>query len=183
MLLKWITLNCYTAASLNVPQRDLGVAIGLIGTFRSVGGSIGSVIFSSIFGQVAAKQVATRIANTAIRGGVSPKSIPDLIEAVDLTLVGVPDQLATLSGVSDRVFNACVTAARYGYAYGFRITWLASIPFGVIAIICAVAVRDPSKYFTNHVEIHLNKKVGGKYEEAEVNAHLGNKEVDDTSHA
>ena len=164
----WITLNCYTAASLNVPQRDLGVAIGLIGTFRSVGGSVGSVIFSSIFGQVAAKQVAKRIANTAIEGGVSPKTIPELIEAVSLTLVGVPDQLETLSGVSTKTFNACVTAARYGYAFGFRMTWLASIPFGVIAIFCAMAVKDPSKYFTNHVEIHLNKKVGGKYEEGDV---------------
>jgi hypothetical protein len=34
---------------------------------------------------------------------------------------------------------------------------------GVIAIACAISVRDPSKYFTNHVEIHLNKKIGGKY--------------------
>jgi hypothetical protein len=46
-------------------------------------------------------------------------------------------------------------------------TWLASIPFGVLALLAAAVVRDPSKYFTNHVEIHLNKKVGGKYEEAE----------------
>ena len=172
-------MNCYTAASLNVPQRDLGVAIGLIGTFRSIGGAVGSVIFSSIFGQVAAKQVASRVANTAIRGGVSAKTIPDLIGAVDLTLVGVPDQFETLIGVSEQVFNTCVTAARYGYAYGFRMTWLASIPFGVIAIICAMVVRDPSKYFTNHVEIHLNKKVGGKYEEASPE----NKIADDASHA
>lgn len=164
-----------------MPQRDLGVAIGLIGTFRSVGGSIGSVIFSSIFGQVAAKQVAKRVANTAIRGGVSAKSIPSIIEAVELTLVGVPDQFDTLSGVPGRVFTACVSAARYGYAYGFRMTWLASIPFGVIAIICAMAVRDPSRYFTNHVEIHLNKKVGGKYEEGAGKA-VGNKGEDDISH-
>ena len=163
----WITLNCYTAASLNVPQKDLGVAIGLIGTFRSIGGAVGSVIFSSIFNQTAGKQAAKRVANTAIAAGVSSKTIPDLIEAVILTLVGVPDQLSTVSGVSASTFNACVTAARYGYAYGFRMTWLASIPFGVIAIICAISVRDPSKYFTNHVEIHLNKKVGGKYEEAD----------------
>lgn len=160
----WITLNCYTAASLNVPQRDLGVAIGLIGTFRSIGGSVGSVIFSSIFAQTAAKQVSKRIAGTAIAAGANAASIPDIIEAVELTLVGVPGQAATLSGISAKTFGACVDAARYGYAYGFRMTWLASIPFGVIAVLCAVAVRDPSKYFTNHVEIHLNKRVGGKYE-------------------
>ncbi|KAK3708901.1 hypothetical protein LTR37_011231 [Vermiconidia calcicola] len=164
----WITLNCYTAASLNVPQKDLGVAIGLIGTFRSIGGSVGSVIFSSIFAQTAAKQVAKRVSNTAIAAGVSAETLPELIGAVQLSLVGAPAELSTLSGVSTRTFDACVDAARLGYAYGFRMTWLASIPFGVIATLCAVIVKDPSKYFTNHVEIHLNKKVGGKYEEAEI---------------
>lgn len=163
----WITLNCYTAASLNVPQRDLGVAIGLIGTFRSIGGSVGSVIFSSIFAQTAAKQISNRVAGIALAAGASPNSIPDIIEAADLTLVGVPGQKSSLSGITAKTFDACVEAARYGYAYGFRMTWLASIPFGVIALLCAAAVRDPSKFFTNHVEIHLNKKVGGKYEHGE----------------
>jgi uncharacterized membrane protein (DUF485 family) len=125
----WITLNCYTTASLNVPQRDLGVAIGLIGTFRSLGGSIGSVIFSSIFTQTANKHVAGRISDTAIAAGVSPKLLSDLIPDVIETIVGVPG-LAAKSGVSAKVFESCVTAARYGYAYAFRITWLASIPFG-----------------------------------------------------
>ncbi|TKA78519.1 hypothetical protein B0A55_01991 [Friedmanniomyces simplex] len=160
----WITLNCYTTASLNVPQKDLGVAIGLIGTFRSVGGSIGTVIFSSIFTQVAAKQVAAGVSKAALAGGVPAASIGDIIEAVELTLVGVPGATAKLTNVPTSVFNSCVAAARLGYAYGFRMTWLASIPFGVIAVLCAIAVRDPSKYFTNHVEVHLNEKVGGKYE-------------------
>ncbi|KAK6365118.1 hypothetical protein LTS17_011596 [Exophiala oligosperma] len=164
----WITLNCYTTASLHVPQRDLGVAIGLIGTFRSLGGAVGSVVFSSIFTQISAKQVPQRIASVALDSGVAAKTLPDLIEAVSLTLVGVPGQAATVPSVSSAVFEKSVAAARLGYAYGFRITWLASIPFGVIAMLCAVAVRDPSKYFTNHVEIHLEKEIGGHKQTKEV---------------
>ncbi|KAK5682403.1 hypothetical protein LTS10_005531 [Elasticomyces elasticus] len=160
----WITLNCYTTASLNVPQKDLGVAIGLIGTFRSVGGSVGTVIFSSIFTQVAAKHVAAGVSKSALEGGVSAASIGELIEAVELTLVGVPGAAANLTDVPASVFEACIDAARLGYAYGFRMTWIASIPFGIIAILCAIAVRDCSTYFTNHVEVRLNEKVGGKYE-------------------
>jgi hypothetical protein len=163
----WITLNCYTAASLNVPQRDLGVAIGLIGTFRSVGGSVGSVILSSIFDQTAEKQVANRIAATALNAGVSSDTIPKLIAASRLSLLGVPGQAAKFPNVTAAVYNACVSAARYGYAYGFRITWLASIPFGVLATLCAMSVKDPSKYFTNHVEVHLEKEIGGKHKHNE----------------
>jgi hypothetical protein len=155
----WITLNCYTTASLNVPQRDLGVAIGLIGTFRSVGGSIGSVIFSSIFDQTSEREVARRVWRIAAAGGVvGDKAIQELVEAVKLTLVGVPEQAAMLKDVPTEVFEKSVLAARYAYAYGFRITWLASIPFGAIALMAAIAVRDPSKYFTNHVEVKLGKK-------------------------
>jgi hypothetical protein len=158
--LGWITLNCYTTASLNVPQRDLGVAIGLVGTFRSVGGSIGSVIFSSIFAQTAEKEVAKRIAATATADGVASPSFAELMEAVTLTLLGVPGQAAKISNVPTEVFESCVRAGRYGYAYAFRITWLASIPFGAVALLAAVVVRDPSKYFTNHVEVRLEKKRG-----------------------
>ncbi|KAF1965332.1 MFS general substrate transporter [Bimuria novae-zelandiae CBS 107.79] len=164
----WITLNCYTTASLNVPQRDLGVAIGLIGTFRSVGGSIGSVIFSSIFAQTAKKELPKRIAATAAANGVASSSVVGLIEAVGLGILGVPGQAGAVSGVSVGVFEDCVRAARFAYAYAFRITWLASIPFGVVALLAAVAVRDPSKYFTNHVEVHLEKKKGVYRQKGEI---------------
>ncbi|KAH8819128.1 fungal trichothecene efflux pump-domain-containing protein [Xylogone sp. PMI_703] len=158
----WITLNCYTTASLNVPQRDLGIAIGLIGTFRSLGGSIGSVIFSSIFTQTATKEIAKRVTRTAVANHITNSTlVPELIEAARLTILGVPGQAAEFSTVPASVFDQIVRASRYGYAYAFRITWLASIPFGVIALISAACVIDPSKYFTNHVEVHLEKEIGG----------------------
>lgn len=157
----WITLNCYTTASLHVPQRDLGVAIGLIGTFRSLGGSVGSVIFSSIFEQVAASQVALRVADVA-GSSASPVVVANLTEAVKLTILGVPNEAATVPSISASTFADAVAAARLGYAYAFRITWLSSIPFGVVALLCAIVVRDPSKYFTNHVEIQLERDIGGR---------------------
>ena len=164
----WITLNCYTAVSFNVPQRDLGVAIGLIGTFRCLGGAIGSVLFSSIFKQTAVKHVGRRVTENAAAAGMSNSKIVQILAAVPLALVGVPE---TITGVPAKVFEACVTAARYGYADGLRITWLSSIPFGVIALACALAVRDPSKYFTNHVEVHLNRKVRTKFLYSYTQAH------------
>jgi hypothetical protein len=149
----WITLNCYTTASLHVPQRDLGVAIGLIGTFRSLGGAVGSVIFSSIFTQVGAKSIATRVGETVAAANLPSDLTPGLVAATRLTILGVTGQAAQFPNVPASVYAACVSASRLGYAYGFRITWLASIPFGVIACLCAVAVRDPSKYFTNQYVI------------------------------
>ena len=161
----WITLNCYTTASLNVPQRDLGVAIGLIGTFRSLGGSIGSVIFTSIFSQVSDKSIATRISKTVAAANLPAELAPGLIAATRLTILGVPFQDKQFPTVSASIYAAAVESARYGYAYGLRITWLVSIPFGIIAVAAAIAVKDPSRYFTNHVEVHLEKEIGGKQRE------------------
>ncbi|KAH8688911.1 hypothetical protein GQ44DRAFT_734470 [Phaeosphaeriaceae sp. PMI808] len=122
-----ITLTCLTAVSVNVPQKDLGIAIGLISTSRSVGGSIRSVISTSIFTQLAKKDVVARVAETAIKNGVSVEKIPEVLEAVQLTLVGVPLTAAGLENLSSSIIDPCVTAARYSYAYSLRITWLASI--------------------------------------------------------
>ena len=101
--------------------------------------------------------------------------VANLTEAVKLTILGVPDEAASVPSIPASTFARCVEAARLGYAYVFRITWLASIPFGVIALPCAFAVRDPSKYFTNHVEIHLDREIGGcrkKVAEAEDEEHI-----------
>lgn len=119
------------------------------------------MIFSSIFNQLAAKQVALNVGDAA-GSSTPPDVLANLTEAVKLTILGVPDQAATVPSISSSTYARCVDAARLGYAYGFRITWLTSIPFGVIALLCAIAVRDPSKYFTNHVEIHLEKEIGGR---------------------
>jgi len=47
-------------------------------------------------------------------------------------------------------------------AYAFRITYLVTIPFGVIVISLSLFVRDPSKYFTKHIAVHLEKEILGK---------------------
>jgi len=40
--------------------------------------------------------------------------------------------------------------------------YLVTIPFGVIVICMSMFVRDPSKCFTKHIAVHLEKEVIGK---------------------
>jgi len=110
----WITLNCYTTASLHVPQRDLGVAIGLIGTFRSLGGAIGSVIFTSIFTQVGAKSIAKRVGEVVVGANLPADLTPGLVAATRLTILGVPGMNEKFPNVPASVYAACVSASRYG---------------------------------------------------------------------
>jgi len=166
----WLTLLSNVTAGLHVPQKDLGLASGLIGTFRSLGGSIGTAVLNVILTSKANVEVPKRIVEGVAPLGFSLDNVPALIGAI---LSGSPAAIAAVPGATADVVAAAVNGLHFAYgisgpgfahlAYAFRITYLVTIPFGVIVICLSVFVRDPSKYFTKHVAVHLEKEViGGK---------------------
>jgi hypothetical protein len=137
-----------------VPQEELGVSAGLIGTFRSAGGSVGNAIFSTILNSIINKQLGPRIAAAAIASGFSPSELGTLIPAVIENAVGVPEAFANVPGVSSAVIAATSQALKDAYAYAFRKVFLSTIPFGVIGLIAAWFVKDPSHLLNNHIAVH-----------------------------
>jgi hypothetical protein len=47
------------------------------------------------------------------------------------------------------------TLSEQAYAYAFKQVFYSSIPFGIIAIICACFIKDSSQYLTNHTAVHM----------------------------
>lgn len=78
----WVTTLSYVATSLFVPLEELGVSAGLLGTFRSAGGSVGNAIFSTIMTAVVNRNLVPNIAAAAIGAGYNPENLPGLIPAV-----------------------------------------------------------------------------------------------------
>ncbi|KAL1650418.1 hypothetical protein SLS58_001236 [Diplodia intermedia] len=156
----WLTTIAYVTAGLFVPQDALGVASGLIGTFRSAGGSIGNAVFSSILRSVANRELGANIAGAAVAAGFDPENLAALVPAVIENAVGVPGALqAVPGGVSEAVAEATKAAFRETYAKAFRMVFYASIPFGVITTVCAFWVEDPSPLLSSHIEVHMEKDV------------------------
>lgn len=150
----WITLACYVTAGLHIPQRDLGLALGLIGTFRFLGGAIGTTVFTTIMNNKSAVTIPDRVTAAVEPLGYPLAQVPSLIKAIGS---------GTGSGASSQVVAAATSAIRWGYGDAFRVTWLASIPFGVIACVLAAFVRDPSPYFTAHTAVTLEReRLGGR---------------------
>lgn len=157
-----VTVLCYVTAGLHVRQRDLGIASGLIGTFRSAGGSVGNAIFSTILNSYITPRLGANIAAAALSGGYPAQGLEGLIPAVILTGSGVPGQFVALTPpASAEVQAATALAFRDTYALGFRRMFWCTIPFGVVAVIAACWIRDPSRYLTNHVAVHMEKEVVG----------------------
>ncbi|OQV06727.1 hypothetical protein CLAIMM_11260 [Cladophialophora immunda] len=156
------TSIAYVIAGLNVPLRHLGLASGLIGTFRSAGGSVGNAVFSTILNSVVNEQLPKRIAAAALSRGYDPENLALLIPATVNNALGVPDAFHGVPDM-DLVLQVAVgNAFREAYAAGFRRVFWATIPFGVIAVICAFFIEDPSRYLTNHTAVHMQGDEGGK---------------------
>ncbi|KAL2833829.1 fungal trichothecene efflux pump [Aspergillus cavernicola] len=157
----WITLACYITASLHVPHKDLGLALGLIGTFRFLGSAVGTTVFSQILNNKAVDEVAGRVAHAVRPFGYSVVEVPALIEAISASNPAAP----ALLNISPQALDEAVNAYRQGWSSAFQITWLATIPFGFIACVLAFCVRDPSPYFTNHTAVRLDRDNRGSVDE------------------
>jgi MFS family permease len=161
-----ITVLCYVTAGLHVRQRDLGIASGLIGTFRSAGGSVGNAVFNTILNGVVNDQLGPRVSKAALSLGYPAADLKTLIPAVIKSGSGVHGAFTNVSGVSPEIEAATAQAFKEAYAYAFRRVFWSTVPFGVLAIIAACFLIDPSEYLTNHVAVHMEKEVigGGRTE-------------------
>ncbi|CCT75616.1 related to potential drug facilitator PEP5 [Fusarium fujikuroi IMI 58289] len=164
----WVTVLSYVSSGLLVPQEELGVSAGLMGTFRSAGGSLGNAMFSTILTSIVNRDLGNNIAGAAIGAGYSPKDLPTLIPAVIQNAVGVPFAMAKVPNVTEPVLQATAAAFKNTYAKAFRTVFYSTIPLGVLAIIAACFIRDPSHLLNNHVAVQQEKEVVGKKKDIEM---------------
>lgn len=165
-----LTLTTILNASLHVRPSELGVAVGLLGTFRSMGGSVGTTVFNTILTSAATSQVPTRIIAAALARDFTG-DLKTLIPAVYDAALGVPGAFADLHGVTPAVQQATLAAFHAGYASAFQRVFYSTIPFGVVALVAACLIEDSSQYMTNHVHTRLVRDVIGsskKKDKAEI---------------
>lgn len=155
----WVTTLSYVASGLFVPVEELGVSAGLLGTFRSAGGSVGNAVFSTILTTVINKNLGSNISAAAIGAGYNPSNLGALIPAVIQNAVGVPKAFASVPGVTPAVMSATSNAFKESYATAFRTMFYSTIPFGIFAIGVAFFVRDASHLLDNRVAVKQEKEV------------------------
>ena len=97
-----------------------------------------------------------------VLAAVSPLKVPDS-KVLGLISAITSGQSAALGRYPSNVVAAAQKGIQWGYSDGFRLAWLAAIPFGVIACVLAYFVTDVSPYFTSHIAVTLEKeRLGGK---------------------
>jgi MFS family permease len=158
----WVTIMSYAIASLHVPHSKLGVAMGLLGTFRGAGGAVGNAVFDTIFVNRFASYGPSAIAETALSHGLKPQDLSQIIQGTIEYNVGVPEALSHVSGMTPLIQDALRMSVRGAYGHALKIVFYITIPFSVIAILCAVFVEDPTIYMTNHVQFAMDGEMFSK---------------------
>ena len=156
-----ITVATIFNASLHVRPSELGVAVGLLGTFRSMGGSVGNAVFGAILTSVSNTKIPDAIIGAALSTGFKG-NLKLLVPAVYEAASGAPGALGGIKGVTPAVEAATLAAFKQGYAQSYQMVFYSTIPFGIIALAAALFVKDSSKYMTNHIQTHLAKDVVGR---------------------
>jgi len=155
----WMTILSLVTSGLFVPPEELGTVAGLLGTFRSAGGSVGNAVFATILASSVNKHLANNIAAAAIPLGFNPANLGALIPAVVENAVGVPFVFKGVPGITTAVEEATALAFKNTYADAFKLVYYCTIPFGIIALVAAFFVRDPSHLMNNHVAVHQERMV------------------------
>lgn len=115
----------------------------------------GTTVFSTIVNNKAATTIPARVIPALAPLGYPSAMIPDLIAAIAAAIAA--GTTAELNNTSAQAIEVAAKAVRWGWSDAFRVTWLVSLPFGVIAFVLALFVRDPSMYFTAHTSVTLEK--------------------------
>jgi len=102
---------------LNCPDEDIGVAVGLNGTARTIGGSIATSIYSTILTNKVQNVLPGNVARAVLPLGFPLTSLKPLILAL---LSGSPEGIAQVPGATLSVLGAASQAVKESYTQGFR---------------------------------------------------------------
>jgi hypothetical protein len=153
----WITVLSYAIASLHVPHSVLGVAMGLLGISRAAGGGVGNAILDTVFEVRFNAYAGPEIAAVALASGLSPDYLPEIIPGTIDYNSDISGAVEGIPGVTPAIKEALRVAIRNAYGHAFKIVFYVTIPFAVIALLCALFVEEPSAYMTNHIQSAMSR--------------------------
>ncbi len=115
---------------------DRGVAVGLAGTFRLLGGAVATAIYTAIyttrFSEVLPGKLMEAIQESKVP--YSDSLLSSLIKAAQTNTAAAYNAVA---GTTPELAKLAAAAAKESYVQGFSLVYLVAIGFGVAATVAA----------------------------------------------
>ncbi|KAF2637624.1 MFS general substrate transporter [Massarina eburnea CBS 473.64] len=122
-------------------QNDIGVAVGLISTFRLIGGAVATSIYVSIYTSRYASSIAPTLQDLTASTGFNG-SFSSLLSATSLNTRAA---YAKVPDINEGTIQAAMLAVKQTYVGAFKVVYLVAVAFGVCAIASALSTRSVKK--------------------------------------
>lgn len=119
-------------------QTDIGIGVGLISTFRLIGGAVATAIYTSIQTSDFARILPGKVRNAAEESGFTG-SVDALVKAAK---VNKPVAYSAVEGISNSTIAAVRQAVLESNSRSYRNVYLVAIAFGCVAICAALSVKS-----------------------------------------
>ncbi|KAF7190192.1 Trichothecene efflux pump TRI12 [Pseudocercospora fuligena] len=148
-------------------QSELGTGAGVFGSLRAAGGVLATAIYSTIFMNRLTDNIKSNVAPALVEAGLPVTSVEPFLTAVQAQSSAA---IAKVPGVSPTIIETGITALTQAYAQSFKITWLATISFGGLAVIAACLSRDIDDKLSHDVIRRLSAGYGKRKPETDSTA-------------
>lgn len=150
-------LVSFTMLSLNLKdQNDIGIAVGLAGTFRLLGGAIATAIYSAILSGQFASSLPGYVQQAARDTNFASSNLPALLKA---TASNTAAAYRAVPGINQSVIQAAGVAYKLAYVQAFRLVYLVAIGFGAAATVAAFFTKStPISVKNNNRAVRLQNE-------------------------
>lgn len=146
----------FPGVTLVLEPQDIGLATGVMGSLRALGGAIAQALYVSVLNNRLASYLPGYVAPAALGAGLPESSLTQL-----LTDVGAGSaSFADVPGITDSVTAAVGAAVTHAYRDAFRIVFYCTIPFSVILIASSTFVPNMEQFLGNNVARRLQDRGG-----------------------
>lgn len=150
-----------TMIQLGVPHEYIGIATSMAITARSIGGVVGTAVYTSILQEKLIHYLPTDVAIPLFEAKAPLADIPLIMEAL---LTG---NKALLLNIPLELVAVAEQGIKLAYSHAFRIVYLVTIAFGVMGTIFVAFSSSVDDKMTSQVDIklhegaHLKAREGG----------------------
>ena len=146
-----------TTAVIAAPDDLIATCVALSLSIRTVGGSIGTAIYSKIFKTKLVHNLPKYVASYAVAAGLPPSSAKPFVELF-LTApqnLTTPAGAAEVPGLTAAVLQGGTIGARWAYAESLKYVWYTALPSGVLACVTCMLLGNSSRFLTNRIAANI----------------------------
>jgi hypothetical protein len=159
----WIDGITFPGVTLLWESQDIGLATGVLGSIRALGGAIAQALYVSILTNKLTVYLPQFVVPAATDAGLPASSLPALFAGI------TAGNFTAVPGITPEIIAVTGGAVQKAYLESFRIVFYATIPFGVLLIIFACLSPNFEKYLSMNVAKRLQHmgKLDGEGHERE----------------